>query len=557
MPGGFAFIPAIAQPARPTAGGGSPPTVGQVSPFFGFKAGGQAVKIPGSGFTGATGATLGGVAVTSFTVVDDTTITGVAGSTGSYSAGLDVVVHHPSGDGTAPGTWAYLPDGAVIEFISEAGLTLSGSTITAITDQSPAATPLAVGGAPVLNASDPEYNGAPSFSLDGAADFVQTAGGPTIGGYTLFIAAKNVGTARYFLNTSYGYVYSSITYSIFEGARSGAAFGAQVFNQWGQAVLPRLLTYVFDGTSAGMVLRLNGVDVPFSFAVSGDPGNDSAAVAIQFFSTGSSAFAEGSAALGILYGRTLTADEYHCVEDAVIGRYKLWDFSQLPGISCVFDAGINVTLNTSTVASLGDVVNKGIEYTLDQADPTLQPTWNPTGIGGLPSLDYPGGGVGQYLAGTGADLTQGTGQVMLFGIIQTTDTGVAFVWGRQYNHYFAALFLTGGCPQFFVDDTPDHCTSLTSIADGEPHCFICVADGTDVSIYIDDPTTPVATTPQTSGTITPTGDVNSMGASAQDGTTHDRAFIGSLALVGAASLAGSAPTRSKVMRALKIRARMA
>ncbi len=60
--------------------GSSPPSVASISPEGGPTTGGTAVTITGTHFTGQTSAKVGGVALTSFVVVNDTTITGVTGA---------------------------------------------------------------------------------------------------------------------------------------------------------------------------------------------------------------------------------------------------------------------------------------------------------------------------------------------------------------------------------------------------------------------------------------------------------------------------------------------
>jgi len=65
--------------------------VGRISPNHGAASTAVAVTIYGQGFTGATGASVGGSAVTSFAVVNDTTITGTTAATltaGSYAVGV-------------------------------------------------------------------------------------------------------------------------------------------------------------------------------------------------------------------------------------------------------------------------------------------------------------------------------------------------------------------------------------------------------------------------------------------------------------------------------------
>lgn len=79
------------------------PEVTRIKPSTGSVNGGQSVTITGTGFTGALSATLGGVALTSFVVVDDETITGV---TGEHASGLvDVDV---AGVGTLTDGYAYI-----------------------------------------------------------------------------------------------------------------------------------------------------------------------------------------------------------------------------------------------------------------------------------------------------------------------------------------------------------------------------------------------------------------------------------------------------------------
>ena len=81
------------------------PTVTSVSPSSGATAGGTAITITGTDFTGATGVTIGGAAATSVTVVNATTITCVtpAGTAGAK----DVIVTTASGSGTGTGLFTY------------------------------------------------------------------------------------------------------------------------------------------------------------------------------------------------------------------------------------------------------------------------------------------------------------------------------------------------------------------------------------------------------------------------------------------------------------------
>lgn len=87
------------------SGGVVVPDITSLSVATGFNIGGTATQINGTGFTGATGATIGGVAVTSFVVVSDIAITCV---TGAKKAGTyDVVVTGPGGSDTLTNGYVY------------------------------------------------------------------------------------------------------------------------------------------------------------------------------------------------------------------------------------------------------------------------------------------------------------------------------------------------------------------------------------------------------------------------------------------------------------------
>lgn len=82
-----------------------PPAIGSIAPATGVAAGGTAVTINGTNFTGATSASVGGVALTDLVVVDDSTITG---TTGAHAAGVvDVAVTTPHGSDIATGAFEY------------------------------------------------------------------------------------------------------------------------------------------------------------------------------------------------------------------------------------------------------------------------------------------------------------------------------------------------------------------------------------------------------------------------------------------------------------------
>lgn len=98
----------VSQPASATA-----PSLTSVSPSLGTVSGGTSFTLTGTGFTGATGVTVGGVAATDFVVVSDTSITaktplrtGINRKIGKYP----IVVQHGGGNSTQAVYWDYSPD---------------------------------------------------------------------------------------------------------------------------------------------------------------------------------------------------------------------------------------------------------------------------------------------------------------------------------------------------------------------------------------------------------------------------------------------------------------
>jgi hypothetical protein len=91
----------------PGAGLPGSPAITSVTPSSGPITGGNTVTITGTGFTGATSVTFGGVAATSFTVVNDTTITSVVPS-GSATGAVSVIVTTGIGSNAANTLYSYV-----------------------------------------------------------------------------------------------------------------------------------------------------------------------------------------------------------------------------------------------------------------------------------------------------------------------------------------------------------------------------------------------------------------------------------------------------------------
>lgn len=124
----------VATCAFTVAGGGGGFAVTSIRPDSGTAAGGKAVTITGTGFTSSTGATIGGVAITSFSVVNSTTITGV---TGAHAAAdlMDVVVTN-GGTATLTGGYTYIPSGATLDLDADTLVLSNGANVTTWTDAS-------------------------------------------------------------------------------------------------------------------------------------------------------------------------------------------------------------------------------------------------------------------------------------------------------------------------------------------------------------------------------------------------------------------------------------
>jgi IPT/TIG domain len=118
--GTFTFVP-------------SPPTVSGISPASGPVAGGTLLTITGSGFTTAGTVSIGGITVSTFTVVDDTRITLVTPA--HIEGDAAVTVTNPGGTSPAGPVFTYLTPGSttVVNGLSPARGPAAGGTRVTIT----------------------------------------------------------------------------------------------------------------------------------------------------------------------------------------------------------------------------------------------------------------------------------------------------------------------------------------------------------------------------------------------------------------------------------------
>jgi hypothetical protein len=122
------------------------PVLTSISPSIGLPAGNTTVTITGSNFTGTTGATIGGVSASNFSVVNSTTITcrTPAGTAGAK----DVVVTKPGGVGVGTGFFTYVGPPSLTSVLPAAGPLVGGTALTISGDFFYGVTGVTIGGVP-------------------------------------------------------------------------------------------------------------------------------------------------------------------------------------------------------------------------------------------------------------------------------------------------------------------------------------------------------------------------------------------------------------------------
>lgn len=439
---------------------------------------------------------------------------------------------------------------------SDLGITL-GTGVATWTDQSGNGNNLvqATGSKqPFYRAKDIQYNNLPSLVFDGTDDFLSI---PSLlfGVYTVVIVGRMSGTAAYLYAfnsaSSPRYTYGDLGYSMYSANVNGSGDSAYNYSSnWLITATPKTYVRRFDGTHAGDKLRINGSDISLTDGLSGDPGTGTATSTFSLLAyNDGSGVAQGTIAEVIIYNRSLTDGEVVSLENYITGRYT----AMSNPLTSWFKADEGITLNSGNVSNWTDVSYEG---KTDMAQPTAaaQPLFVSSGMNSLPDLSLSGS---TWLYGSSTVL--GTTGVTLFGIFKTSSNGTMLVFGMQYNDYHHALFMNGngssiGQLFFTVVDGASITISTAAYNDNNPHCFICTYNGSDVRIYVDDPTTAVATG-STSGNITNfNGDLNAIGSSTGAGPVNDRYFIGHISEVGSYSSALDAPSIVSLMMYLRGRA---
>ena len=140
----------------------APPRIASISPSSAGS--GTTVTVYGTGLSGATAVSLGGVAVASFTVVGDTIVTAVVGA----GASGDVVLVTPGGTATLQGGFTFISPPVITSFSPTTAA--AGATITITGTRFTGASVLSFGGTP-----------ASSFTVNSSTSITAIVGGGSTG----------------------------------------------------------------------------------------------------------------------------------------------------------------------------------------------------------------------------------------------------------------------------------------------------------------------------------------------------------------------------------------
>ena len=190
---------AMSSPAGVVA---SAPTVSAINPVYGVTAGGTAVTLTGTGFTGATAVSIGDAAATNVTVVSDTSLTA---TTPAHAAGTaSVLVTTPAGTNAANSLFSYYdaPTVSAVTGTADYGNTVGGKTVTITgTGFDAGALNVTIGGIPATNVivvSATSLTATTPAGVAGTASVLVTSTGGTNAANSLF-SYTNPGTSPKFV----------------------------------------------------------------------------------------------------------------------------------------------------------------------------------------------------------------------------------------------------------------------------------------------------------------------------------------------------------------------
>jgi uncharacterized protein with beta-barrel porin domain len=341
LPDGFTYVPPV-------------PVVGPVVPNSGSTAGGTTVTITGTGFTGVTAVSFGGVAATGFAFVNDTTITA---TTPAHEAGA-VTVKVTALGGDANGLNAFTYKAAAAPTISGVapnsgstaggtGVTITGTGFTgatAVTVGGTAATGVTVVNDTTITATTPAHVAgkvtvevtAPGGSANLPNGFTYAAAAPTISGIAPATGSTAGGTAATITGTGFNgatavtfggtaatsfTVVSDTSITATTPAHAAGAVAVAMTTPGGSANLPNGFTYsapaptvtnhtlqVTAGASGTVNLTQGATGGPFTAATIATPPPTS---------DGTASIVQNGAQWQLVYASTLTA------ASTVVVRYTL------------------------------------------------------------------------------------------------------------------------------------------------------------------------------------------------------------------------------------------
>jgi len=202
----------------------APPVISRISPSSGGIAGGTSATITGKNFTGATLVTFGGIAATSISIVNSTTITCLTPTVDSAGA-AGIIVTTGGGPSGAFSSFTYIPP-PVISSISQLTGSTAGGTIatitgtnftgaTSVTFDGLAATSLSIVNSTTITCITPAHS-------EGAADIIVTTEGGPSGPFSSFtyITPPNITSISSSSGSTLGGTSATITGTNFTGATS-------------------------------------------------------------------------------------------------------------------------------------------------------------------------------------------------------------------------------------------------------------------------------------------------------------------------------------------------